>query len=622
MEHQNLKNRKNRQFVDEQSQDYTRQTVFESLNFKTGNHSNENSKISFFTENIFMIILSVRTLSVCFNLIWDCDEVYNYWEPLHFVLFGNGFQTWEYSPEYSLRSYLYIYLHALPIWPFKWIVSSKITLFYMLRFFLALMASKIETYLFHNLLEVTKESKNYSKVAYFYIILSLSNAGMFLSVTSFLPSTFSMYLVMLAYGAWLKKNNSRLAIFSIGLAVLLGWPFAAILGVPIAIDMCFSTMMQSFLKKLFYFLKWTIIFGILITVPLIAFDSYLFGKTVFAPFNIVMYNVFPSNPNQGPDLYGKEPLSYYLLNCILNFNILFPLIWITLFALYGAEYVYEDTEKRRVNSKLNKSFKIILFAMYLWFLVFFTRPHKEERFLYPIYPLFLISASATLNFIHLGLKKCFKDSKIKSLVNQLPYLILIFHAIISLMRVIALYMNFSSSIHIYEILNQPETKFRNPILEHKENINVCVEKEWYRFPSNFFIPENLDENVKHQNWRFRFLESHFKGQLPGNYNEHLNIPYSTRHVDKLFNDENKEVRDRYVKIQQCDYFIDTDSLREDKEIVELRLDGVKSKWKTLAKLPFIDMSSASNRFLRAFYVPYLYETKVRITFFKLRIKTQ
>jgi alpha-1,2-mannosyltransferase len=40
--------------------------------------------------------------------------VYNYWEPLHFLTLGRGFQTWEYSPLYALRSWAYIVLHMVP----------------------------------------------------------------------------------------------------------------------------------------------------------------------------------------------------------------------------------------------------------------------------------------------------------------------------------------------------------------------------------------------------------------------------------------------------------------------------------------------------------------------------
>ncbi len=44
----------------------------------------------------FVLLLFVRGYSARRNLVHDCDEVYNYWEPLHFTLYGHGFQTWEY----------------------------------------------------------------------------------------------------------------------------------------------------------------------------------------------------------------------------------------------------------------------------------------------------------------------------------------------------------------------------------------------------------------------------------------------------------------------------------------------------------------------------------------------
>lgn len=488
----------------------------------------------------------------------------------------------------------------------------------MVRFFLAFVSSKIETFLFYSLIKVTKNNKNYEHVPFFYILLSLTNAGMYLSITTFLPSTFSMYLVMLAYGAWIRKSKSKLAIFSIGLAVLMGWPFVVILGLPIALDMIFSTDMNKLQQNLIFFIKWTIIFGLLITFSLVVFDSYYFGKTVLAPLNIVMYNVFPSNPNGGPDLYGTEPLSYYLINCVLNFNILVPVFTAAVAFIIFADKLYVD-KTSTTNLKLRNSFMVILFAVFLWVLIFFTRPHKEERFLYPIYPLFLIIASVSMSLVRSVMKRVFKSSIIGQLMDKLPHLIVLVHAIISIMRIVALFKNFSSSLSVYEILNKPEIKFNHPILDSKENINVCVEKEWYRFPSSFFIPENLDETTKKQTWRMKFVESPFKGQLPGNFNENLSLPESTRFADPLFNDDNKEVRERYINIKKCDFFIDTDTMH-DEVTNELKIGGVKTKWRTVAKLPFIDMGAKSNRFLRAFYVPYLYETEVRITFFKLRVR--
>lgn len=62
-------------------------------------------------EYAFLAFVFIRSLSAFLSPIADCDEVYNYWEPVHYLLYGTGFQTWEYSPKYALRSYLYLLLY-------------------------------------------------------------------------------------------------------------------------------------------------------------------------------------------------------------------------------------------------------------------------------------------------------------------------------------------------------------------------------------------------------------------------------------------------------------------------------------------------------------------------------
>jgi hypothetical protein len=44
----------------------------------------------------FILFALAATWSTFYNGIWDCDESMNYFEPLHQLLFGYGFQTWEY----------------------------------------------------------------------------------------------------------------------------------------------------------------------------------------------------------------------------------------------------------------------------------------------------------------------------------------------------------------------------------------------------------------------------------------------------------------------------------------------------------------------------------------------
>ena len=60
----------------------------------------------------FGLLLVCRCVSALLNIVHDCDEVYNYWEPLHYLLYGSGMQTWEYRWFEKVLS-LYRYRHLL-----------------------------------------------------------------------------------------------------------------------------------------------------------------------------------------------------------------------------------------------------------------------------------------------------------------------------------------------------------------------------------------------------------------------------------------------------------------------------------------------------------------------------
>lgn len=58
------------------------------------------------------IFLVANLLAALYNPIQDCDETFNFWEPTHYLSHGYGLQTWEWSPEYGIRDWLYIIPHA------------------------------------------------------------------------------------------------------------------------------------------------------------------------------------------------------------------------------------------------------------------------------------------------------------------------------------------------------------------------------------------------------------------------------------------------------------------------------------------------------------------------------
>ena len=126
-----------------------------------------------------------RTIFALTNLVWDCDETYNYWEPMHMLAYGSGAQTWEYSPVYALRSYLYLLIHLLPVSPLIYLhthglpypgLLSKISIFFAVRFvFGALLPAILESRLYYVL--KAKLSPSYRNVHVYYLIFSLCSVG-------------------------------------------------------------------------------------------------------------------------------------------------------------------------------------------------------------------------------------------------------------------------------------------------------------------------------------------------------------------------------------------------------------------------------------------------------------
>lgn len=71
--------------------------------------------------------------------------------------------------------------------------------------------------------------------------------------------------------------------------------------------------------------------------------------------------------------------------------------------------------------------------------------------------------------------------------------------------------------------------------------NVCLGKEWYRFPSSYFLPKAM---------RPRFVKSAFDGLLPGEFSEAGTISgiLPTWLVPHGMNDENIEDPAKHVRV--------------------------------------------------------------------------
>lgn len=182
----------------------------------------------------FYLFAIVNVLAALFTPLPDCDEVFNYWEPTHYLNHKYGLQTWEYSPEYSIRSWLYIVIHAI-VGKFGSLFSAKKSFeFYFIRVILALTCALCESRLFSTISTALNP-----RVGSWFMAAMLCSPGMFNASVAYLPSSFSMYTTMLGipyFMDWRGGSRTHIGIMWFGIGAVVGWPFSAALIVPFMME--------------------------------------------------------------------------------------------------------------------------------------------------------------------------------------------------------------------------------------------------------------------------------------------------------------------------------------------------------------------------------------------------
>lgn len=191
---------------------------------------------------IFIALFTVNVLFASLAPIQDCDEVFNFWEPTHYLNHGYGMQTWELSPDYAIRSWLYTSIHAALIHVTTWLpyVDGKASGFAILRVIFAGTCAACETAL-HGALARTVNRR----VATIFVLICASSAGMFHASIAYLPSTAAMYCSMQAVACLLTPRSRRnfaagMTWFAAG--TILGWPFVAVLAAPFVFEELYASL--------------------------------------------------------------------------------------------------------------------------------------------------------------------------------------------------------------------------------------------------------------------------------------------------------------------------------------------------------------------------------------------
>jgi alpha-1,2-mannosyltransferase len=287
-------------------------------------------------------------------------------------------------------------------------------------------------------------------------------------------------------------------------------------------------------------------------------DHAHYGRMVSPTWNILLYNTKAG----GDELYGIEPWTYYLKNLVLNFNY----VVLGVFALPILLLKRRDT------------LLVLLSPMYIWLLVVAPRPHKEERFLFPIYPCICLGAAIVTVTLVDGLSQLIRKKRLGTSTSLMIQGILWAPAaILSFSRTWALSKYYTAPLYVYaQLQKQP----------YVVDSVICTCGEWYRFPSSFYLPTTVGS--------FGFLPSSFQGQIPQPFTPDGSGP----DVSTKFNDQNKPEPGAFVSIDDCDYLVDlftsTDCREND------------SIWRPVAQESFLD-ADRTNTLHRILYIPFLHE---------------
>ena len=364
-------------------------------------------------------------------------------------------QTWEYSAKFALRPWHYLWLHGAVAAPAAALSralfgvgfgASKKVAFYAVRAALALASAAAEASLAAAAGDVlggggsgsgsgsagattTKKKKTRSggdgggggdasgsnpprlpAVSLILALLLSTSAGMSSAAPALLPSSFVMLFLTAAAAGVLRGERPDAVVAAGVIGLLWGWPVASVAFLPYALWVLFAT------KDLFRTAAAALGLTAVALAPLVLLDRLAYGRWTLSLLNFLRYNV--SGDGGDSSLYGVEEWHYYLRNAVLNLGAVLPLaaaapaVLGVAFAATRAGIISPSSSSSSssaassaasvapassvsVSPRALKRLALVLLPLPLWAVTISALPHKEERFLYPVYPLACLAAAAT-----------------------------------------------------------------------------------------------------------------------------------------------------------------------------------------------------------------------------------
>ena len=234
--------------------------------------------------------------------------------------------------------------------------------------------------------------------------------------------------------SYTPTHRTTIATFVFALGALLGWPFSLVLALPFVVEEVFvpSGLLVSRTRYaslvLTRLINWSqaVLTAAWTALPLLIIDTLAYARLTLVPLNIVVYNILSAKRGAGPELYGVEPWYYYMLNLALNFGPALPLALLSLPAVlftawyepkrFAAVDASTDAHKGhtgpdRPQASSGSSLLVLRLApLYLWLGLLTLQPHKEERFMFPAYPLLCFNAAVCLSLARGWMERWYTDA--------------------------------------------------------------------------------------------------------------------------------------------------------------------------------------------------------------------
>ncbi|KAL5108174.1 Queuine tRNA-ribosyltransferase catalytic subunit 1 [Taenia crassiceps] len=328
------------------------------------------------------------------------DEVWQSVEVAHRWVYGFGALTWEWAPAVAIRSPLYPLFFA-GIYKILALsgVDSRDAIVLLPRLFHGLLAAVTDYTIY--LMAIRLSGKSSAK----WVLLAEMTTSATASSGRCIRWPFFYYPWSPSLGLGPTSTTTAPFLFHICLCILLR-PTAAVLWVPVCLHYFFRIWKESSFNDFRHTFRLALMIGLSSAAVSLGVDRLVFGRWTVNQVNFLLFNFF----SNGASFYGVQPWYWYLtsgLPSILTLHLPLALVGWLFDAMSGPCRLAAKYISLKICLQTRERIVAKYFGIWIVWTIFAYSflAHKEFRFLFPLFPLFIYYAGRGLFYLHRRLNK-------------------------------------------------------------------------------------------------------------------------------------------------------------------------------------------------------------------------